>query len=108
MNTEIKFGPKDLADHYTCYYCKLAHKRVEAGGMWHCPNITCSGPGGAYYRSKLKGTVNKGQHQEVDYVEWRDKVIEDIKSIEDKDILLAAEAGLKVLTAHVASAKFLP
>ena len=40
--------------HLTCYYCKLHHKNVEAGGMWHCPNPLCTGPGAAYWRSKCK------------------------------------------------------
>lgn len=106
--TEIKFGSKDLEDHYTCYYCNLAHKKVEAGGMWYCPNIACKGPGGTYYRSKLKGTINKGSTSEVDCIEWRNKVLEDMEIIEDEGILSAIKESLKVLTAHVASDKFLP
>jgi hypothetical protein len=44
----------DSKDHLTCYYCKLQHKNVEAGGMWHCPNPLCTGPGAATWRSKCK------------------------------------------------------
>lgn len=41
-------------DHQTCYYCKLHHPRVEAGGIWHCPNPLCKGPGAQVWRMKCK------------------------------------------------------
>ena len=105
--SKVKFGPTNLADHYTCYYCGLAHKNVEAGGMWHCPNIACSGPGGGYYRSKLKGTTDEGSKQNVDMKEWRNQVLVDMKSIKDDDTLEAVKESLKTITAHVASDKYL-
>lgn len=40
--------------HNICIYCKLQHSRVEAGGLWFCPNVLCPGPGATYWRSQLK------------------------------------------------------
>lgn len=105
--TEIKFGPKDLADHYTCYYCKLAHKSVEAGGMWGCPNITCTGPGNSHYRSNLKSfKVEPERHHSVDTKEWLEKVKEDIRSVTDPSLIEAIEAGIKRMEVSVTSGKF--
>lgn len=39
---------------HTCNFCTFKSKKVEASGMWYCPNAYCSGPGGAWFRSKLK------------------------------------------------------
>lgn len=39
-------------DHTICYYCQLHDPRVEAGGLWHCPNPACPGPGAQYWRSQ--------------------------------------------------------
>jgi hypothetical protein len=104
--TEIKFGPKDLADHYTCYYCRLAHKNVEAGGMWGCPNITCTGPGNSYYRSKLKSFREEGSKHSVDTQEWLEKVREDNKSVTDPDLIEAVKAGIKKMEVSLTSTKF--
>jgi ribosomal protein L37AE/L43A len=59
-------------DPYTCHYCKLKHDKVEAGGLHHCPNNLCSGPGAAYFRSKLKSYVDDtdGSGHTVDSYEW--------------------------------------
>jgi hypothetical protein len=38
---------------FTCFYCHLRHAKVEARGMWHCPNPTCPGPGAHWFRQKL-------------------------------------------------------
>jgi hypothetical protein len=37
----------------TCYYCKWKSNRVEAGGIYYCPNAYCPGPGGAWFRYTL-------------------------------------------------------
>lgn len=37
-----------------CVYCGLHHKLVEAGGVHHCPNPCCLGPGQSYQRSRLE------------------------------------------------------
>lgn len=39
-------------DPQTCYYCGHHSPRVEAGGIWHCPNLFCLGPGAFYSRTK--------------------------------------------------------
>jgi hypothetical protein len=36
-----------------CFYCDLIHPKIEASGIWYCPNALCEGPGGAYFRSTL-------------------------------------------------------
>jgi len=80
----------DLDDHYTCYFCKLEHKNVEAGGMWACPNLACSGPGGHYHRRDLKSykETNDGHHtiQILEYLDW---IVENGKKITDPAIKLA-------------------
>lgn len=42
------------SEHLICHYCGLHHKDVEAGGIHHCPNPCCLGPGQSYARSKLE------------------------------------------------------
>lgn len=61
-NSEIK-------DHMTCYYCKLRHKDVEAGGLHYCPNVLCTGPGPQYFRSKLKSYKSFKDYHTVDHNE---------------------------------------
>jgi hypothetical protein len=61
----------------TCYYCALRHPKVEAGGVWHCPNFACSGPGGATHRMKLKSCTDVGDNRHsVDEQEWHDAAVE--------------------------------
>lgn len=36
-----------------CHYCGLVHQLVEAGGVYHCPNRLCTGPGAWRPRMKL-------------------------------------------------------
>lgn len=73
-SSRFKYGDPSLEDHHCCYYCGLAHHRVEAGGMWHCPNIACHGPGNSYFRGKLPSTRNEDNHQIVDDAEWMKEV----------------------------------
>lgn len=40
--------PLALKPYQRCYYCKVEDARVEGGGLWHCPNDACTGPGGGY------------------------------------------------------------
>jgi ribosomal protein L37AE/L43A len=51
-------------DHLTCYYCALRDDRVEAGGIWHCPNVLCTGPGAAHFRALRASFVehSDGRH----------------------------------------------
>jgi hypothetical protein len=104
--TEIKFGSKDLADHYTCFYCGLAHKKVEAGGMWWCPNVTCAGPGNSYFRTKLKSYKETGSQHTVDTKEWSDKATEELETATDADLIDAIKAGIKKMEVSLASSKF--
>jgi hypothetical protein len=45
---------------YQCYYCGIHHSKVEAQGIFYCPNNLCSGPGAAYFRSTLKSYTEDG------------------------------------------------
>jgi hypothetical protein len=45
-------------DPLTCFYCGLNDPKVEAGGLWHCPNRFCQGPGAFYARTQA------GYHRE--------------------------------------------
>lgn len=53
-----------------CYYCGLVHKGNEAGGMWHCKNLLCKGPGAAWFRSTLESYKDNGLNHSVDENEW--------------------------------------
>lgn len=59
---------------YTCYYCGLFSSSVEAGGIWHCPNLLCRGPGAAWFRATLSSyrKVKNDEHT-VDECEWEAK-----------------------------------
>ena len=53
-------------DPLTCFYCDLNDPKVEAGGLWHCPNRFCQGPGAFYARTQDgyhldDGIVTQGQ-----------------------------------------------
>lgn len=58
---------------YTCWYCGLHHTKVEAGGVYYCPNPLCTGPGGAWFRATLKSFKDEGQRHSVDPVEWLER-----------------------------------
>jgi len=47
-----------------CHYCGLNHEEVEAAGMYHCPNPTCSGPGATWFRRTLPSYIetSDGKH----------------------------------------------
>ena len=57
-------------DMYTCHYCTLKDKNVECGGMFHCPNDLCTGPGAAYFRSTLQSFEEEGEKHTVNEIEW--------------------------------------
>ena len=52
-------------DTHDCYYCGCHDTKVEAGGMWHCPNPHCTGCGVAWFCSKLKSYKNRGDRYTV-------------------------------------------
>ena len=80
----FKVGNPDLEEIYVCHYCGLSHLKVEAGGVWHCPNITCSGPGNCYFASKLKSAkkISSGGI-EIDVLELLE--VAKARSLEEKD-----------------------
>ena len=102
----IKFGPDYLPDHYTCYYCKLADEKVEAGGIWYCPNFTCSGPGAHTHRRKLSSyKENEDGTHTVDDEEWiseAENLLETMKEIPLKE---AIKAGIKRLKVQITGSK---
>lgn len=104
---KVKFGPTNLENHYTCYYCNLASKQVEAGGVWYCPNFGCSGPGGHSHRRQLKSykEVSGGKHT-VDYQEWRDECLIRASKIQDEYIRKAIEHSAKQMETKMLSEKF--
>ena len=104
---KVKFGPTDLPDHFTCFYCGLADTKVEAGGIWWCPNFTCEGPGGHSHRRNLKSYVEHpdGTHT-VDPKEWASAAEEKVCSMEESPIKEATVDGLQKLRTFLASKKF--
>lgn len=46
--------PLGLEAHEVCFYCHVAHKQVEAGGIWYCPSPICGGPAGGIHRHVLE------------------------------------------------------
>ena len=106
---KVIFGPEDLPDHNTSGACGLAHKSVEAGGLWYCPNYTCKGAGNSYFRkSNLKSyrdVLGSSQH-EVDTEEWYKVALEKRREEKDIDIASAVDAGLRTLRTNIHSAKF--
>jgi hypothetical protein len=77
----------------TCYYCDLEHPRVEAGGIYYCPNFLCTGPGGAPHRRKLasyaEGCYPKSGHT-VDEEEWQRAGLAHADTLDATDPPLAA------------------
>lgn len=59
--------PRDMNE---CMSCGLKHERVEARGVYFCPNPLCTVTGAAIYRTKLKSYVEHAYHHEVDSLEW--------------------------------------
>ena len=50
-------------DIYTCYYCGYHDDKVEAGGLYHCPNKFCQGPGN-YWQRTVNGYQDKEGNQD--------------------------------------------
>jgi len=58
------------SDVYTCFYCGFKRDDVEAGGIWYCPNMLCSGPGSGGFRSTLKSYKEDKTGHTVDERDW--------------------------------------
>jgi hypothetical protein len=86
-----------LASHFTCYYCRLEHKKVEAGGIHYCPNPLCTGPGASYVRSKLKSYRDVGNDRHtVDHAEMIAYGLERAAELDATDAPLAAHIRASV------------
>lgn len=53
----------------TCHYCGLQHERVEAGGVYYCPNRLCTGPGAWSHRKDLPSYKEDDQGYTIDAIE---------------------------------------
>jgi len=53
----MSLRPVSLPETCTCYYCGLTHRKVEAGGVYHCPNALCTGCGATWFRMRMKSYV---------------------------------------------------
>jgi len=88
-----------LAEHKrdpnTCYYCGLHHDRVEAGGVYHCPNNLCTGPGAGGFRSTLKSyKETQGERHIVDPHEVVSAAIAKLADEPDQAIRAAVYASV--------------
>ncbi len=52
-----------------CHYCNFRSENVEASGILYCPNAMCTGPGGAWFRHKLKSFKEVGDRHTVSEIE---------------------------------------
>ena len=61
----------------TCFSCGILHPKVEAQGIWYCPNALCCGCGGGWFRKKLISYKENSDNTHcVDENEWLIKGIE--------------------------------
>jgi hypothetical protein len=56
-----------------CFGCGLNHKKIEAAGIWYCPNPKCGSAGAAWFRSTLDSYEESGRGHLVDEEEWMEK-----------------------------------
>lgn len=69
---------KKERENFTCFSCGLFHEKLEAQGIWYCPNALCMGCGGAWFRNTLDSyrECNDGSDSyTIDPSEWLDKGI---------------------------------
>ena len=81
-----------LPKHYTCIGCGLTDKRVEAGGIYYCPNPACTAVGAYWARSKLKSFTpsDDGRTYRID----ADELIRCVNEMDerlDEEISIVAE-----------------
>jgi hypothetical protein len=106
----FKFGDPSLEQHYLCYFCGLSHKRVEAGGMWFCPNFTCMGPGNHGFRKRNLKSYKEVENQRhtVDDQEWKELAENLTLSPEEWEggMREAVQTGIKMLHTLVTAARY--
>ena len=55
-----------MENHQICIGCGLASTRVEAGGIWYCPNPACTACGAQPHKRKLKSYKEEERVYTVD------------------------------------------
>lgn len=60
-------------DYTICIYCGCHDERVEAGGMWFCPNPLCPGCGTHWFLRTLEWHQETRGTYEVNREEWERK-----------------------------------
>lgn len=93
---------KILPKHFTCIGCGLTDKRVEAGGIYYCPNPACTATGAWSHRTNLKSYREEGDHHFVDPNEMIRYVNEEYDLLEE-EIAIRAEVCLSLYWGKVAS-----
>lgn len=61
---------------HICFSCGYIDERVEAQGIWYCPNALCMGCGGGWFRQTLesyKETGGENGSHTIDEEEWLKK-----------------------------------
>ena len=58
-----------------CFSCNLPSPKLEAKGIWYCPNALCSGTGAGWFRYKLDSFVDSptSHTHSIDENEWYEK-----------------------------------
>jgi hypothetical protein len=56
-----------------CFACNLPSKKLEASGIWYCPNALCKGTGGVWFRYKLDSYIEDSEGHTIDENEWYEK-----------------------------------
>jgi hypothetical protein len=87
-----------------CQSCGIEDDRVEARGIWHCPNALCRGTGGAWFRRTLNSyqdMPNAFEHT-VDEKEWLIKGREEnkIKGINIENFVNSKNKNKKTIIKH--------
>ena len=88
-----------LAGHFQCYSCGLKHRKVEAGGIYYCPNPFCTISGATWFRKQLESfEPSLDNTYTVDNKEWYSTAVDyTIKEIKDPLILKYALQSAKIL-----------
>jgi hypothetical protein len=80
---------RDLAE---CIGCGLKSDKVEAAGIYYCPNPLCRASGGAWFRRKLTSYQEiSPENHSVDLEEWLFKGWEEVQKTSDRALLKAAK-----------------